>query len=264
MKNSILDRIFETRKAHVAAVEKICSLTEMQERAIVMGPARDFASALRDKPYSLIAEVKKGSPSGGVFEAYLDPVEKATYYAGGGASAISVVTEPEFFYGAVDWPLQIRRVVEQPLLQKDFIFSAYQIWEAKAMGADAVLLILAKLDDKSAASLMATAAEAGISCLVEVHDKREAKRAGSLGAAIVGVNNRDLKTFEVSLETSERLIDTLPPNAIKVSESGITTAADCARLSKAGYDAFLIGEALVTAGDPAKKLLELRGGRAAG
>ena len=258
MTPSILDRIFAARRLAVAKAEQVCSLSEMRARAMAAEPARDFAAAISSYPFGLISEIKKGSPSRGVFDDNLDPLAIAAAYHAGGTSAISVVTEPEFFYGSLEWLNQIRRTVPQPLLRKDFIFSPYQMWEARAAGADAVLLILAMLEDHTAAELMATAAEAGLKCLVEVHDETEARRASALDVELVGVNNRDLNTFTVSLETSEQLIEHLPAAAIKVSESGIFTRSDCTRLSEVGYDAFLIGEALVTAANPTAKLCELR------
>lgn len=259
MSTSILDRIFAARRAALVATETAHPLAKLRARVEAAPPARSFAAALRDDPYGLIAEVKKGSPSRGIFDSDLDPVAKATAYAAGGASAISVVTEPEFFYGDLTWLSNIRAQVDLPLLRKDFIFAPYQIWEARAAGADAVLLIVAMLEDRTAGELMAVAAEAGLECLVEVHNEAEARRAGAWGGKIVGVNNRDLKSFAVTLETSERLIDYLPADAVKVSESGIASASDCTRLAAAGYDAFLIGESLVTADDPAAKLKNLRG-----
>jgi indole-3-glycerol phosphate synthase len=258
MSASILERILAARRARVAAASARVPESELRQRAQEAAGVRNFAAALRRSPYALIAEVKKGSPSRGVFQVDLDPVERARRYRDGGADALSVVVEPDFFFGDSAWLARIREAVDCPLLQKDFFFSTWQVWEARARGADAILIILAMIGDEEAATLLATAREAGLAALVEVHNEAEARRAASLGATLVGVNNRDLSSFEVSLDTSLRLAASLPAWSLRVSESGIRTADDCRRLAAAGYDAFLVGEALVTAADPAAALKGLR------
>jgi indole-3-glycerol phosphate synthase len=255
---SILQRILAARQGRVAAAMKTTSEAELRRRAELLEPARDFAAALGRAPYALVAEVKKGSPSRGILREGLNAAALAESYLAGGADALSVVVEPDYFYGDADWLAAIRQRVDCPLLQKDFFFSPYQVWEARALGADAILIILAMIGDDDAALLLATAGQAGLQVLVEVHDEAEAARAAGLGAKIVGVNNRDLATFEVRLETSLHLARKLPANALRVSESGIRSADDCRRLAAAGYGAFLIGEALVTAADPRAALKELR------
>ena len=259
MGDSILERILATRRQRVERAMAETPEAELRRRAGDSPPVRDFAGVLCVPPYALIAEIKKGSPSRGIMRADLEPVALAQQYEHGGAAALSVVTEPDFFSGDPTWLTEIRKAVACPLLQKDFFFSPWQVWEARARGADAILVILAMVDLETAAALLDSAREAGMHALVEVHDDREAARATELGAGIVGVNNRDLATFEVTLETSERLASHLPPNAIKVSESGIRSLDDCRRLHAAGFRAFLVGEALVTSGHPGAALRAMRG-----
>ena len=257
MAASILRKIFAKRRDSVAVAEASCPQRELQAQAADCAPARDLTTALRRVPFSVLAEVKKASPSRGVLRAEFDPVALARDYAAGGAAAVSVVTEPEFFSGSLDWLTAIRRHVELPLLRKDFTFSTYQIWEARVHGADAILLILAMLEDVDVRTLMDATHEAGMQALVEIHNETEAERALALDAGLIGVNNRDLETFEVTLETSRRLARLLPEAATKVAESGIFTRADCLDLAGHGYHSFLIGEALVTASQPGRQLSAL-------
>lgn len=259
MPASILDRIVAARRDKLEDAMKHVPLDELRARCDQLPPARDFKAALMREPYAIIAEIKKASPSRGILDPKLDPPSVARRFAEGGADAISVVTEPDFFHGALEWLERVRAVASAPVLRKDFICSEYQVWESRAAGADAILLILAILDDRAARQLLNTVHDTGLQALVEVHDETEASRASNLGVDIVGVNNRDLQTFEVSLETSERVFGSLPAGAFKVSESGIFTHKDCERLHGAGYDAFLVGEALVTAPDSAAALRALRG-----
>lgn len=259
MGDSILARILAARRRRVEKAMAHTPESELRRRAAACAPARDFAASLRRPPYALIAEIKKRSPSRGMLRADLDPAALAGKYARGGATALSVVTEPDFFDGDSAWLSKIREAVTCPLLQKDFFFSPWQVWESRVLGADAILVILAMIDDGAAGALLEAAAEAGMQALVEVHDESEAARAARLGARIVGVNNRNLATFQVALEVSERLAAHLPSDAIKVSESGIGSAQDCRRLSAAGYQAFLVGEALVTSADPEGLLCAMRG-----
>jgi indole-3-glycerol phosphate synthase len=259
MKLSILERILAARRQRVERAMATTSEDNLRRRAASSGPVRDFAAALRQSPYALIAEIKKGSPSRGILRADLDCAALAVQYEAGGASALSVVTEPEFFSGDTAWLAVVRSKVRCPLLQKDFFFSPWQVWESRVLGADAILIILAMIDDRTAAALLETAAESGMYALVEVHNEAEAARATRLGADIVGVNNRDLASFDVDLAVSERLVSHLPPGAVRVSESGISSRADCERLSAAGFQAFLVGEALVTSSEPDMLLRAMRG-----
>lgn len=232
---------------------------ELRRRALEMPPARGFCQAITAPGLSVIAEIKRRSPSRGVLSSTLDPAGQARRYVEGGAAAISVLTEPDHFDGSDADLRVVRAEVAVPVLRKDFTLEPVQVWEGRAMGADAVLLILAILDDVAAAELLAAAGEAGLDALVEVHTEAEAERAMALGASIVGVNNRDLTTFEVDLATSERLAPILGGAAARIAESGVHTAADAARLRDAGYDAVLVGESLVRAEDPGGLLAALRG-----
>lgn len=259
MSRRILEEIFAARRKRVAEAQTHITLDELKARAHEAPPVRDFAGALSKPGFAVIAEVKKASPSKGVLSSEFDPEVLACAYTEGGASAISVVTEPDYFQGELSWLGDLRQTCPLPLLRKDFIFSPYQVWEARAAGADAILLILAMLPDADIAALMVEAKLAGMNCLLEVHDEAEAHRAAQFEPTLVGVNNRDLQTFEVHLETSERLAQHLPSGALKVSESGIFTHQDCTRLASAGYRAFLVGEALVKDGDPAARLRALKG-----
>ncbi len=215
------------------------------------GPVADFAGSLSEPGLGVIAEVKRRSPSRGSIDAGLDPVAMATRYAQGGAAAISVLTESHHFDGSPEDLAAVRSAVTIPLLRKDFIVDPLQVWQARAIGADAVLLIVAALTDEGLVELLDVATAAGLSALVEVHDRTEARRAVAAGSRIVGVNNRDLATFDVDLATSERLAGELDGVAVRVAESGIWTADQAHRMYAAGYDAVLVGEALVRADDPA-------------
>jgi indole-3-glycerol phosphate synthase len=230
-------------------------LRDEAERAV---PARDFAGALALDGLSVIAEVKRRSPSRGPIAEDLDAPDLAGRYAAGGAAAISVLTEPEFFSGSPADLAAVRAAVDLPVLRKDFVVHPAQVWETRALGADAVLLIVAVLDDSELVGLLATAAEAGLAALVEVHTAAEAERALWAGAGIIGVNNRDLTTFDVDLGTAERLRAGLPEGVIAVAESGVSSPAGAARMSAAGYEAILVGEAAVRAVDPAAFVRSLR------
>jgi indole-3-glycerol phosphate synthase len=226
---------------------------------------RDFAAALRDADgVALIAEVKKASPSRGVLLEHFDHLELAQTYREHGAAALSVLTDAHFFQGSLSYLHEIRTRPEgaPPLLRKDFLLDPYQLYEARAAGADAVLLIVAALDDAMLRSLLDLAYTLGMAALVEVHTADELERALAAGARIVGVNNRDLHTFTTTLETTERLAAQLPGGSARpllVSESGIFRAADVARLRDCGVDAVLVGEALVTAPDIGARVRELAG-----
>ena len=218
-----------------------------------------FERALRDAtPPRIIAECKRRSPSKGILRADYDPVSHALAYQRAGAVAISVLTEPTFFDGAPEHLTAIRERVATPLLRKDFIVSEYQVAEAAALGADALLLIVSALDDAALARLLSQAGQYGLACLVEVHDVDEARRAVDAGARIVGVNSRNLRTLSVDLGVLDAVAAVLPSTVTTVAESGIRSAEDLERLTRAGYSAFLVGERLITQPDPGQALAELR------
>ena len=217
----------------------------------------DLADALGGTPVRLIAEVKQASPSRGVLRPDFNPVELAKEYALGGAAAISVLTEVNYFGGSIDHLAAIREAVSLPLLRKDFIFSPYQVYESRAYGADALLLIVAILEQEQLEGLLSLSHSLGLKCLVEVHNEDEVVRALRSGAKIIGINNRDLTTFDVDINTTRRLRPLLPREQIVVSESGIGSRRDVEKLKEWGVNAVLIGEALVTADDIQTKMREL-------
>lgn len=254
----MLDEILaatEPRARDAAARE-----AELRVAAVAAEPARDFAAPLRAPGLSVIAEVKRRSPSAGTLAAGLVPSEQARRYAAGGAAALSVLTEPRYFDGSLDDLVSARLAAELPVLRKDFIRNGAQVWEARAAGADAVLLIAAALDDELLASLLDVASAASLAALVEVHNEAEAERALAAGASVIGVNNRDLHSFVTDLGVAERLSPLLQEVDVSVAESGVTTAEDAARMAAAGYDAVLVGSALVRSSDPASLIRSLRGG----
>ena len=220
-----------------------------------------FAAALRSSPPPrVIAECKRRSPSRGILRADYDPPAIAVAYARAGAAAISVLTEPAFFDGAPEHLADVRASVDVPLLRKDFIVTRYQLVEAAVLGADAVLLIVGALDDEALPALIAGARDLRLAALVEVHDEHELQRAVDAGANIIGVNSRNLRTLTVDLSVVESIARELPDGVLAVAESGIREGADLVRLSQLGYDAFLVGERLVTGADPGEALRELRRG----
>jgi indole-3-glycerol phosphate synthase len=218
---------------------------------------RDFAAALRAKRPAIISEIKKASPSRGVLVENFQPIELAKQYECGGAAALSVLTDRDFFQGSLDDLRAARAACSLPVIRKDFTISEYHVLEAAAQGADAILLIVAILDAPQLRGFRELAKEFGMAALVEVHDRRELGIAIESGAEIVGVNNRDLRTFQISLDTSIQLAPEIPRDVLKVSESGIFHASDVHRLMDAGYDAFLVGEHLVKSGDAARAIREL-------
>jgi indole-3-glycerol phosphate synthase len=205
----------------------------------------------------LIAEVKRASPSQGLFRADLDPIAQATTYAAAGAAAVSVLTDARYFHGSLDDLVQVRRAVPVPVLRKEFIVDEYQLWEAREAGADAVLLIVAALEDAALRDLLSAAKGAGLATLVEVHTAGELDRALRLGAPVIGVNNRDLQTLTTTLAPSLALLPQIPSGPIAVSESGLRTGADVAQVVAAGAHAVLVGETLLRADDVAAKVREL-------
>ncbi len=226
------------------------SLEELAAVVATMGGTRDPMPAFRAAPLAVIAEVKRSSPSKGALADIPDPSALAAQYAAGGASAISVLTERRRFNGSLADLEAVRAAVDTPLLRKDFIVTDYQLWEARAAGADLALLIVASLTDDELTALMATAKSLGLTALVEVHTPDETRRAVDAGAPLIGVNNRNLQTLDVDLAQFERLVGLIPGNVVKVAESGILSVDDVRRVSDAGADVILVGEALVKHGDP--------------
>ena len=248
----------EVRKNLARRREEV-PLAEVLALAEGQGPALDFAARLAQRGISLIAEIKRASPSRGLLAPEFDPVRLARIYAENGAEAISVLTEPHFFLGSLEHLTAIRREVSLPLLRKDFILDRYQVYEARAYGADAILLIASILTEGELAGLLQVARSLGMEALVEVHNEEELEKALKLAPRIVGINNRDLHTFRVDLATSFLLHSRIPDGIITVSESGIETRAQVERLAEMGFDAVLVGGALVEAEEVSTKVRELAG-----
>jgi indole-3-glycerol phosphate synthase len=256
---AILDEILRWKRAEVQRSQAALPLQAVQAAAAQAAAPREFAAALRRSGISLIAEIKRASPSKGPLRPDLDAVALARTYAQAGASALSVLTDEHYFQGSLEDLRSVRHNLGLPVLRKDFTIDPYQVYEARAAGADAILLIAAALDDEALASLHRLAVELGMAALVEVHSEAELARALKLGPAIIGVNNRDLQTFEVSLDTTARLRPLVPAGVALVSESGLHSRGDVARLEALGVDAILVGEALVRARDAGDKIQELIG-----
>jgi indole-3-glycerol phosphate synthase len=257
----VLERIVQAKRADLARDKEQTPPRRQIERALAAGPPRDLAAALRggDGRTRIIAEVKRASPSRGGIRSAADPAEIARAYAEAGAAAISVLTETRFFLGSPDHLAAARGAVPVPVVRKDFLFDEYQVYESRALGADGLLLIARILPDKELERLIGVARSLHMEALVETHSEEEIDRAAACGALVIGVNNRDLATLEVTIETSLRLAARLPMEAIKVSESGIESAGDIARLRAAGYDAFLVGERLMREADPGAALRSMLG-----
>ena len=258
-----LDRIVDAKIKRLEEAKRIMPLESLAAKAVAIVPSpsgRSFAAALgRVNCINIIAEIKQRSPSKGVICADFNPVRIAESYASGGAAALSVLCEEDFFGGSLEHLETVRERVELPLLRKDFIFDEYQLYEAALAGADAVLLIAAILEVELLGRLIELAKQLGLDALVEVHSKDEMEGAGRAGASIIGVNNRDLTTFHVDLKTSLRLAPTAPKGAILVSESGISKRSDIEMLKTVGFGGFLVGEHLMRAdnpGDALKSLIE--------
>jgi indole-3-glycerol phosphate synthase len=254
---TILDEIIRWKRDEIARHKRARPIQVVQAQVTTAPPLRDLIAALRAPGVSLIAEVKRASPSKGVLRHDFDAVALACEYERNGASAISVLTDERFFHGSLDHLQAVRQNVGLPVLRKDFVLDPYQVYEARASGADAVLLIVAALDDADLKALYHLVQQLGMAALIEAHDDTELERALKIGPHIVGVNNRDLRTFQVSLETTARLRPLIPSEVILVSESGIHTRDDVARLAAAGADAMLVGEALVCAQEVGPKVREL-------
>ena len=267
---TILDTIVKEKQREVARLpQRTLTAEDLQAALRARGDRRDFAGALRKSAagrLALIAEVKKASPSAGVIRPDFEPARIAREYEAAGASCLSVLTDEKFFQGSLEYLRQVRSAVSLPLLRKDFVIDARQILEAIEWGADAILLIVAILTDEQLRHLHALATGAGLAALVEVHDEAELDRALAAGAELIGVNNRNLKTFKVDLSTTERLAARLRPHAsavglppLLIAESGIRTRADVERLAQCGARAMLVGESLMRHADIAAKARELLG-----
>ncbi|RYG37637.1 indole-3-glycerol phosphate synthase TrpC [bacterium] len=261
---TILDRIFATKRAEVAAAKAEISHVELRSKAADATPPRGFLRALMTphRDLGLIAEVKKASPSKGLIRADFNPVEIALAYERAGADCLSVLTDREYFQGAPEYLTACRDATSLPVLRKDFIADSYQIAEARAWGADAVLLIVAGLEDAQIGDLYAEIHSFGMDALIEVHTEEEALRVVGMAPGLIGINNRDLATFETSLETTERIAPLVAPFALPVSESALRNRADLDRVKAAGARAVLIGETFTAAADIESKLREVMQGSA--
>lgn len=261
---TILDNIVSTRRHTLAETRLAFPLKQVQQAAEERQERRDFAAALSPRSGAeasqrlrVIAELKRASPSRGLLRHHYRRRDIALGYAAAGAAALSVLTEERYFLGSTQDLAEVRQAVEIPVLRKDFILDSYQVYESVAVGADALLLIVAALPDPDLCSLLELCKQVRIAALVEVHTEDELDRAVSAGAQIMGVNNRNLKTLEVDLEASFRLRGKIPPGCLAVSESGLKTAADLRRISEAGFDAVLMGERLMAQPDPGQALHNL-------
>jgi indole-3-glycerol phosphate synthase len=256
----VLDEIVQNKLRELVGRKAVLPLAELQARCGTLGAPRDFERILRPqvgRRIALIAELKKASPSRGVLARVFDPVVLARTYRANGAAALSVLTDEQFFQGRIETLAEVRGVVDLPVLRKDFIVEEYQLWESRAFGADAVLLIVGVLEGSRLRDLLQAAKGLELGPLVEVHTQGELDLALSLGAGIIGINNRNLQTFETRLETSLALLPLIPPGPVVVCESGFFTRADVERAAAAGAHAVLVGEALVRAPDVATKVREL-------
>ena len=257
----VLDEILAVKREEVAAAKKLRPLAEIRAAALAAAPVRDFEGAMRAKIAqglpAVIAEVKKASPSKGVLRADFDPETIARSYAEHGAACLSVLTDERFFQGRAEYLALARNASGLPALRKDFIVDPYQVFDARALGADCILLIVAGLEQARMEELEALAQSLGMAVLVEVHDEPELHRALKLKTALLGINNRNLRTFEVSLDTTLGMLPTVPADKLLITESGILSRADVERMRAAQVHAFLVGEAFMRAPDPGAALADL-------
>jgi len=257
---SILDQIVKDKRAEVDYLKSTCSANYLQAIAYGRGRRPGFAQALRASPMGLIAEVKRRSPSAGAIREPFDPTDIARDYQAAGAQAISVLIDGKYFGGGIEDMTEVRTACRLPLLYKEFVVDPWQIWQASSLAASAVLLIVAALKAGELSNYLDLCRRAGLEALVEVHDEKEFAAAVEAGATCIGVNNRDLRTFEVSLKTSERLVSKAPGGCTLISESGIKSAADVRRLKDAGFHAVLVGEHLLRQDDVRSAVRELMRG----
>lgn len=257
---TILDRIIETKLREITIAQRVISEADLERRAFGLPPTRDFTRALsHSRGIAVIAEVKKASPSAGVIRADFDPVAIARIYQAHGAAAISVLTDVEFFQGSLAYLTAVRSAVSCPVLRKDFILDRYQLLEARVAGADAVLLIAECLPGPQLAHLQQQATALGLHTLIELHDADQLPRVLDAGGLVIGINNRDLRSFTTRIEHTIELLPRIPPDRLVVSESGIATHADLLRLASTGAHAVLVGESLMRAPDIGAALDALRG-----
>ncbi|WP_418317409.1 indole-3-glycerol phosphate synthase TrpC [Piscinibacter sakaiensis] len=261
--SDILEKIVAVKRDEVAAAKRARDLPSLRRDAEALGGVRDFAAAMRTKidagRAAVIAEIKKASPSKGVLRADFRPADIAASYAGGGAACLSVLTDRQFFQGSAQYLQEARTACALPVIRKDFLVDPYQVYEAREMGADCILLIVACLDQDLMAELEAQAVELGMAVLVEAHDGAELDRALRLQTPLIGINNRNLRSFEVDLATTLGLLPAIPADRLLVTESGILDAADVERMRSAGVHGFLVGEAFMRADDPGAALARLFG-----
>ena len=256
----ILDDIVDYKREELALQKQQVSLGQLQDMPLFHSQPPDLFQTLSTwNGRTIIAEIKKASPSKGVIRQDFDPLALARSYESSGAAAISVLTEQKFFQGSLEYLKQIRQQLALPLLRKDFIFDDYQVYEARAYGASAILFIVAILEDAQLHDLIHLTRTLGIDCLVEVHDEAECERALAQDVSLLGINNRDLRTFHTTIETTERLVQGLPSDVLVVSESGLSTRHQLDRLEAQGVRAFLIGETFMAAPDPGEPLRSLLG-----